>query len=109
MHSSWVLLFLAIAFEVSGTTCMKLSQGFTQLWASILVFVFYGFSFTASTFALKTIDLSIAYAIWTGLGTALMAIIGMIWFKEPLSTVKILSLLMIIFGVVFLNLSSSHS
>lgn len=107
--SSWLLLFFAIVTEVSGTTCMKLSKGFTELWPTILVFVFYGFSFTASTFALKTIDLSIAYAVWMGLGTAIIVVIGMIWFKESLSLVKAVALLMIIVGVVLLNVSSSRS
>lgn len=85
---------------------MKLSQGFTQLWPTVLVFVFYGFSFTASTFALKTIDISIAYAIWMALGTALIALIGMLWFNETLSLLKVIALLLIITGVVLLNLSS---
>jgi small multidrug resistance pump len=107
--SSWLLLVFAIVMEVSGTTCMKLSQGFTQFLPSILVFVFYGFSFTASTFALKTIDISIAYAVWMALGTAIIAIIGMAWFNEPLSLLKIVALLMIILGVVLLNFSSSHT
>lgn len=106
---AWLLLFFAIAMEVSGTTCMKLSQGFTQLWPTVLVFVFYGFSFTASTFALKTIDVSMAYAVWTALGTTIIAIIGLVWFQESLSPLKVLALLMIIMGVVLLNLSSSQS
>lgn len=104
--NAWLLLFFAIAMEVSGTICMKLSQGFSMLWPSILVFVFYGFSFTASTFALKTIDVSIAYAVWTALGTAIIAVIGMAWFHEALSPLKVIALLMIITGVVLLNLSS---
>lgn len=106
---AWLLLLFAIAMEVSGTTCMKLSQGFTQLWPTILVFVFYGFSFTASTFALKTIDVSIAYAVWMALGTIIIAVIGMIWFHESLSPLKALALLLIITGVVLLNLSASRS
>lgn len=85
---------------------MKLSQGFTQLWPTVLVFVFYGFSFTASTFALKTIDISIAYAIWMALGTALIALIGILWFNETLSMLKVIALLLIITGVVLLNISS---
>jgi small multidrug resistance pump len=85
---------------------MKLSQGFTQLWPSILVFVFYGFSFAAPTFALKTIDVSIAYAVWMAIGTAIIAVIGMVWFHEPLSPLKVIALLMTITGVVLLNLSS---
>ena len=104
--SAWLLLFFAIAMEVSGTICMKLSQGFSQLWPSILVFVFYAFSFTASTFALKTIDVSVAYAVWMALGTAIIAVIGMVWFHEPLSPLKVIALLTIITGVVLLNLSS---
>ena len=104
--SAWLLLFFAIAMEVSGTICMKLSQGFTQLWPSILVFVFYAFSFTASTFALKTIDVSVAYAVWMALGTAIIAVIGMVWFHEPLSPLKVIAILTIITGVVLLNLSS---
>jgi small multidrug resistance pump len=104
--SAWLLLFFAIAMEVSGTICMKLSQGFTQLWPSILVFVFYAFSFTASTFALKTIDVSVAYAVWMALGTAIIAVIGMVWFHESLSLLKVIAILTIITGVVLLNLSS---
>jgi small multidrug resistance pump len=104
--SAWLLLFFAIAMEVSGTICMKLSQGFSQLWPSILVFVFYAFSFTASTFALKTIDVSVAYAVWMALGTAIIAVIGMVWFHESLSLLKVIAILTIITGVVLLNLSS---
>ena len=104
--SAWLLLFFAIAMEVSGTICMKLSQGFSQLWPSILVFVFYAFSFTASTVALKTIDVSVAYAVWMALGTAIIAVIGMVWFHESLSLLKVIAILTIITGVVLLNLSS---
>ena len=104
--SAWLLLFFAIAMEVSGTICMKLSPGFSQLWPSILVFIFYAFSFTASTFALKTIDVSVAYAVWMALGTAIIAVIGMVWFNESLSLLKVIAILTIITGVVLLNLSS---
>ncbi len=106
--SAWLLLFFAIAMEVSGTLCMKMSQGFTQFWPSILIFLFYGLSFSASTIALKTIDVSIAYAVWMAMGTAIIAVIGMVWFNEPLTALKILALLMIISGVALLNLSTSH-
>ncbi|MFH0960493.1 MAG: SMR family transporter, partial [Pseudomonadota bacterium] len=58
------------------------------------------------TFALKTIDVSIAYAVWMALGTAIISIIGMVWFHEPLSPLKVTALLMIITGVALLNLSS---
>ena len=80
----WFLLALAIVLEVSGTTCMKFSDGFKELVPSVLVFVFYGLSFTAFIYALKTIDLSVSYVIWAGLGLALVPTIGIIYFKRPL-------------------------
>jgi small multidrug resistance pump len=102
---SWFYLVLAIVLEVSGTTSMKLSQGFTQMLPSVLMFLFYGLSLGALTLALKSIDVSMAYAIWSGLGTALIATVGVLWLKEPLNTLKIVSLLLIIIGVIGLNLS----
>jgi small multidrug resistance pump len=105
----WLLLALAIIFEVAGTTAMKLSLGFTKLLPSVLMFIFYLLSFTALTLALKRIDLSIAYAIWAGVGTALIAAIGLMVFKEPNSWVKMISIGLIILGVVGLNLSKGSA
>ncbi len=101
MH--WIYLVLAIILEVVGTTNMKLAQGFTKVLPSILIFVFYGLSFVALTFALKRIDVSIAYAIWSGLGTVLIAAIGILWFKEPNTAIKLISIGLIVLGVVGLN------
>lgn len=100
----WIYLVLAILLEVSGTTCMKLSEGFTKIVPSILLFVFYSLSFGMLTLALKRIDVSVAYAVWSGVGTALIATIGVLWFKEPISALKLVSLALIIGGVVGLNL-----
>ena len=103
MH--WVLLAVAIVLEVAGTTNMKLSEGFTRPLPSVLIFVFYGLSFTAVTFALKKLDLSVTYAIWAGAGTALIAAIGVIWFKEPINALKVGSVVLIVIGIVGLNMS----
>ena len=103
MH--WGFLIAAIFLEVAGTTNMKLSEGFTRLLPSVLIFVFYGLSFAALTFALKKIDLSVTYAIWSGVGTAIIATIGVIWFKEPVTAFKVASIVLIIVGVIGLNLS----
>ncbi len=100
---AWLYLVVAIVTEVIGTTYMKLSEGFSKLTPSILVFVFYGLSLVALTLALKRIDVSVAYAVWSGLGTAMIAAIGLLVFKEPLTLVKMLSLLCIIAGVIGLN------
>jgi small multidrug resistance pump len=101
---SWVFLAVAIAFEVAGTTSMKLAEGFTKAWPSILLFVFYGLSFVGATLALKELDVSIVYAIWSGVGTAAIAIIGFLMFKEPLGAVKLASIGLIVAGVVGLNI-----
>jgi small multidrug resistance pump len=101
----YYLLLLAIAFEIFGTTCMKLSQGFSKLLPSILIFVFYALSFFFLTLALKGIDVSISYAIWAGLGTAFITVIGIFWFKEPVNALKMVSLIVVVAGVIGLNLS----
>jgi small multidrug resistance pump len=102
---SYLLLLLAIVLEVCGTTSMKLSQGFTRLWPSVMIFVFYGFSFTLLTFVLKRLEMSIVYAIWSGVGTALIATLGILYFKESLTLLKLVSLTLVIIGVIGLNLS----
>ncbi len=101
---SSLYLTVAIVLEVGGTTCMKLSEGFSKLWPSVMVFVLYGLSLGLLTLALKRIDLSVAYAIWSGMGTALIALIGVMWFKEPVTALRIACLGLIILGVIGLNL-----
>ena len=103
MH--WVYLVLAIAFEVGGTTCMKLSEGLTKPIFAALIFVLYGVSFALLAIVLKKLDLGLTYAIWSGIGTATIVLIGFIWFKEPMGTLKVGSIVLIIVGVVGLNLS----
>lgn len=103
----WFALAGAIVLEVSGTVSMKLSDGFTKLVPSILIFVFYAASFTLLTLALKRIDVSVAYAVWAGVGTALIAVVGILYFKEPLSAMKVFSIFLIIAGVIGLNLSGA--
>jgi len=86
---------------------MKLSAGFTKILPSVLIFVFYSASFVALTFALKKIDVSVAYAVWSGVGTALIAVIGMAYFRESATIIKLASIGLIIVGVVGLNLSGA--
>lgn len=101
----WIILAAGILFEVLGTICMKYAEGFTKLVPSVLVFVFYGISLVALVFLLEKMQVSIAYAIWASAGTALIAILGIIFFKEPVSLVKIISLGFIIVGILGLELS----
>ena len=107
MHS-WSSLIAAILFEVAGTTSMKLSQGFSKTLPSVLIFLFYGCAVAGLTFSLNRIDISVAYAVWSGLGTALIAVIGMIWFREPVTAARLFSIGMIIIGIIGLNLGSAR-
>lgn len=104
----WLYLAVAIALEVAGTTSMKLSEGFTRLTPSVLIFLFYAASFVALTFALKKIEVSVAYAVWSGVGTALVTAIGVYYFRESATVFKFLCILFIIIGVVGLSLNEAE-
>jgi len=103
MH--WIHLALAILFEVAGTTCMKLSAGFRRTVPAGLMVVFYCVCFFFLTLALKRIDVSVAYAVWSGIGVALIACIGVLYFREPVTMLKVIGMLAIIGGVVALNVA----
>jgi len=104
LRSYWLYLCLGIIFEVSGTICMEFAVGFSRWIPSVFVFVFYGLSLALLILVLKKFEVSVAYAIWASLGTALIAVVGVVWFKEPLSIAKIISILLIITGILGLEL-----
>jgi len=107
MLESWIILFLSILCEVTGTSCLKLSDGFSKIIPTISVFVFYGLALWGLSVVVKKMDVSIAYAVWSGVGTATVAVIGICLFGERATAVKMCSLLLIIIGVVGLNYTSS--
>ena len=88
----WLLLTGATLLEVSGTVSMKLSGGFSRMVPSVLLFFFYAMSFILLVFALKRIEISIDYAVWSGLGTAVVVVDGMVYFAEGFSCFKIVCL-----------------
>jgi small multidrug resistance pump len=100
MTAAWWFLAAAIVLEVAGTVSMKLSNGFTQALPSVLLFLFYGASFTCLNFALRSIDVSVAYAIWSALGLILVAAIGILVLRESASALKIGSIVLIVLGVL---------
>lgn len=104
----WIYLILAIVFELFGTLSMKESAGLRVFWPSVFVFLFYGLCLAMMTLATNRIDLSIVYSIWAGLGTLLITIIGILYYKEPASLIKIVSICLIILGIIGLNLGSSQ-
>ncbi|ADD27572.1 DMT family transporter [Meiothermus ruber] len=104
--NGWLLLMIAIVSEVIGSTALKASQGFSKLLPSLVVVLGYGLAFYFLSLSLKTIPLNIAYAVWSGLGTALIALLGWWVLKEPMNGAIALGILLIIAGVVVLNLAS---
>ena len=109
MLLTWLCLLGAIVFEVACTTCMKLAQGFARpgyAWAMLGLYVT---AFSLLTLALKRLDVSVAYAIWAGLGTALIAVIGVLAFGEQMTWGRAICIALIIAGVLGLNLGgASH-
>ena len=103
----WIFLSIAILFEVAGTTSMKLSRGFAEMLAlGRRVRLLFRARSAAVVLALRRLELSIAYAIWSGVGTALTAMIGFAYFREPLTAIKLASLALVVLGVVGLSLAS---
>jgi len=103
MQPSWILLLLGILLEVLGTTCMKLSNGFSRPWPSLLMFLFYGMSLSTLAVAIRDIDISVAYTVWSVLGIALVVTIGMVWFDEPATAPRVFWLVFIVCGVIGLR------
>lgn len=101
---SWVYLALAILFEVCGTLLMKMSNGLAHISYTLIMFVCYIASLTMLSFALKKIDIGTAYAIWSGAGIVLIVTFGILFFKEPISLLKIIFISLIVIGAIGLNL-----
>jgi len=99
----WIFLFLAITFEVAATSFLKLSHGWTKLGPSLWAVVFFPMSTIVYALALKKIDISLAYAIWSGVGTAAMVFVGATFFGETISPSKLLFISFIVVGIVGLR------
>ncbi|SED64078.1 multidrug efflux SMR transporter [Streptomyces sp. TLI_105] len=103
------LLAGAIAAEILATTSMKYSEGFTKLWPSVVTGMGYLLAFVLLARALKTLEVGTAYAIWSGAGTAVVALIGYLFLGESLGAAKIAGIVLIVAGVAVLNLGGAHS
>ncbi len=103
---AWWLLAAAIVFEIAGTVCMRLSDGFTRFTPSLLIFVFYAFSFALNTFVVRVLGLSTVYAVWSGVGTVATAAIGVWYFKEPATALKLSSIGLVVIGVLGVHAAS---
>jgi small multidrug resistance pump len=105
---AWTYLSAAIATEVIGTLFLRFTDGFTRPLPSIVVVTTYVLSLWLTALALKTLEISLAYAVWAGVGTAAIAIIGMAALGETVNALKLASILLVISGVIGLNLSSAN-
>ncbi|WP_436502143.1 DMT family transporter [Actinokineospora sp. HUAS TT18] len=104
-----ILLAIAIVGEVTATVSLKLSEGFSKLWPSVVVVVGYGIAFTALARLLKHgFPVGVAYAIWSAVGVAAVALIGALFLDEPFTLTMGLGIAMIIGGVLLLELGRSH-
>jgi small multidrug resistance pump len=106
--SPWVYLTIAVLAEVTGTVALRESNGFTRPIPSVIVLVGYAIAFYLLAIISRRLELSIIYAVWSGAGIALLALIGVIALDERVSTLKIASLALIAAGIVGLNLAGTH-
>ncbi len=108
-NQAWWVLSLAIVFEVAGTVCMRLSEGFSRLTPSVLIFVFYACSFALNTMVIRVLGLSVVYAVWSGVGTVATALIGYLYFREPATALKMASAGLVVLGVMGMHLASRQA
>ncbi|MFZ0435713.1 MAG: multidrug efflux SMR transporter [Chthoniobacterales bacterium] len=104
-----LILLLAILAEVIATSALKASENFTRPIPSLLVVAGYGTAFFLLSITLKTLPIGVAYAIWSGVGTALVAVVGWLYYRQSLDLPAILGLTLIIAGTLILNLFSKVS
>jgi small multidrug resistance pump len=103
---SWLILFFAIVFEVGGTLTLKFTDSMTRLWPTLLMFALYLASLFGLSVAVARIPVGTAYAVWSGLGTLMVAVIGVFWFKEQVTLLRGVSTVLIVIGVAGLYLTS---
>lgn len=100
---SWLLLFVAIIAEVIATTALKSTEGFTRLWPSVIVITCYEIAFLLLAVSVKRIPVGIVYAVWAGLGMAIVTLVAWFWMGQALDSAGITGVLLIIGGVIVIN------
>ena len=105
---AWAYLAAAIMSEVVGTVFLRFTDGFTKPLLSGLVVATYAVSLWLTALALRELEVSLAYAVWAGVGTAAVAVIGMAALGETVNALKLASIALVIGGVVGLNLSAAN-
>lgn len=102
----WIFLGVAIVSEVIATSALKAAEEFTRLWPSLIVVIGYASAFYFLTLTLRTIPIGIAYAIWSGVGVALITLVGWVLYKQALDMPAFIGIGLIVAGVAVLNVFS---
>jgi small multidrug resistance pump len=105
MLPAWSLLLLAIAAEVIGTSCLKLSDGFSRLWPSVVVLLAYSTSMLLLSRVVQTIPLGITYALWSGIGIVAIVLVGVIVYRQIPTPTQLFGMSLITSGVVMVNVT----
>jgi small multidrug resistance pump len=103
---NYAYLFAAILCEVVATSALKAAEGFTRFWPSVVVLVGYGLAFYCLSLTLRTIPVGIAYAVWSGIGIVLIALVGWVVYRQPLDMPALVGMGLILAGVLIINLFS---
>lgn len=105
---AWIVLVLSGVLEAGWAVSLKLSEGFSRLWPTLSFLVLAAASFAGLAWAMRELPVGAAYAVWTGIGAAITAVIGMVWLGDQVSALKVVSLVLVVSGVIGLNLAGSH-
>ena len=108
MPAPWILLLLAIAFEVIGTSCLKLSEGFSKPIPTLVVLVAYSTAMLLISRVVQTIPLGITYALWSGIGIVAIVLVGLFAYKQVPSPGQLVGIATITAGVIIVNLTGKH-
>lgn len=106
ISSAWLILIASILFEVIGMMLFKTANGFSNILFTVAAIACFATSFWLMSFTLKHIELGISYAVWAAASTALVAILGIAFYQEAISSLKIVGIMCIIIGVILLNLTT---
>jgi quaternary ammonium compound-resistance protein SugE len=105
---AWLLLFSAGCIEIVFALSLKYNEGFTRLWPSVITALSGASSFGLLVWAIKTLPIGTAYAVWTGMGAVGVAIMGIILFKESMDWTRLLSITLVIIGIIGLKLTDNN-
>jgi small multidrug resistance pump len=103
---NYVYLFVAIACEVVATSALKAADGFSRLWPSLIVIIGYGLAFYFLSLTVRSIPIGIAYAIWSGIGIVLIALVGWLIYHQSLDLPALIGMALILAGVLVINVFS---